>query len=526
MRAFVWIVVPLLAACGTSNFGATGRATGGEGEGEGEGEQLDDPGERDLGIEDAIGPGTSTPFDPAGANGLSMDDDGSLSLGGGVLVTDNSVIWVANSNEGTVSKVDTRTRLEVGRYWTDSTSGRGNPSRTTVNGHGDVVVSNRNTGVSTKILASDCPDSNGNGSIQTSTGRGDVLAWLADECIAWSTLVGAGARGSAVEERPVLDGGIHEYVWVGAYSTGVLHEVDGETGALTGRSVAGVTPYGAAMGPGGLLWTQAGQALASIDTTTLEKRTYPLPAGESWYGLTVDGAGRVWIGGSVARFDPATETWASPAAGVRGSGIAADGEGHVWTGSGTVYKIDAETLEHTTIQTGGSEYGWAVDFDGFVWGVNISHNTATVIDPADDSFVTVNPPFNYPYTYSDMTGFQLRNAVQTNGQYRHLTNACDGADTDWRSLSWDASTPAGTRVTFAVRTGDAPDSLAPAEPLVVAEAPADAAPIALGPILEATGVEPGPTLSITVTLERLDPEADTPVLRQLSVTHECPEHLQ
>lgn len=527
MRFTLWIIVPTIAACGTSSFGARDRATeGGEGEregGEGEGEQV---GEQVTGIEESTGAGTPAPFDPANANGLSMDDDGTLSLGGGRLVTDNTVIWVANSQEGTVSKLDTRTRLEVGRYWTDSTTGRGNPSRTTVNSHGDVVVSNRDTGISTKIRASDCPDLNGNGTTETSHGGGDVLGWGADECVAWSTLVGAGARGSAMEERPILDGGFHEYVWVGAYNEGVLHEIDGETGALTGRTVAGVTPYGAAMGPGGILWTQAGMALASIDTTTLEMHTFPLPAGESWYGLTVDGAGRVWIGGSVARFDPATETWASPDASVSGAGIAADADGHVWTGSGTIFKIDAETLEHTAITTGGSEYGWAVDFDGFVWGVNISHNTATVIDPSDDSFVTVSPPFNYPYTYSDMTGFQMRNAVQTNGTYRHLAAVCDGEDTSWGTLSWDVDAPAGTRVAFAIRTGAAPDALSPAEPLVVGAAPDDVPPIALGPALEAAGVTPGPVLTVTVTLERLDPEADTPRLRALTLTHECPERLQ
>jgi hypothetical protein len=527
MRAALWIIVPMLTACGTSGFGARARA-GEEGEGEGEGGEGEGEGPDllDRGIEESTGAGTDTPFDPANANGLSMEDDGTLSLGGGRLITENTVIWVANSQEGTVSKLDTRTRLEVGRYWTDSTTGGGNPSRTTVNSHGDVVVSNRNTGISTKILASDCPDLNGSGTIETSSGGGDVFGWGSDECIAWSTVVGAGARGSAVEERPILDGGFHEYVWVGAYSEGVLHEVDGETGALTGRSVGGVTPYGAAMGPGGILWTQAGQALASIDTTTLAMRTFPLPGGESWYGLTVDGAGRVWIGGSVARFDPATETWASPDASVRGAGIAADSEGHVWTGSGTIFKIDAETLEHTTIATGGSEYGWAVDFDGFVWGVNISHNTATVIDPSDDSFVLVSPPFNYPYTYSDMTGFQMRNAVQTNGQYRHLASACEGANVDWLSLSWDVDAPAGTRIVFAVRTGATADALFPAQPLVVAEAPGDDPPVALGPALEAAGVTPGTVLSVTATLERLDPEAETPRLRALTLVHECPESLQ
>ena len=43
-----------------------------------------------------------------------------------------------------------------------------------------------------------------------------------------------------------------------------------------------------------------------------------------------DGDGRVWIGGSVARFDPATETWGSPDASVRGAGIAPDNIKHLF----------------------------------------------------------------------------------------------------------------------------------------------------------------------------------------------------
>ncbi|MBI2897427.1 MAG: hypothetical protein HYY06_27965 [Deltaproteobacteria bacterium] len=526
----------LVAACdGSFGFSEAGGGGGGGGEGEGEGEGEggegegeagEGEGEWDPGVDEAVGAGTDSPFDPDAASGLSLDDDGTLSLGGGNVSVENTVIWVANSNQGTVSKLDTRTRVEMGRYWTDSSTGGGNPSRTTVNGHGDVVVSNRNSGVSTKVLASECPDSNGDGSITTSGGGGDVLGWGQDECIAWSSYVGQGARGSAIEERSELDGGFHEYVWIGAYSEGTMYEVDGETGVPTGRSVSGLTPYGAAMGPGGRLWTQAGQALASIDTTTLELHTYPLPGGESWYGLTVDGQGRIWIGGSVARFDPATETWDSPAQDVRGAGIAADGDGNIWTGGGTVFKIDADTLEYETISTGGSEYGWAVDFDGFAWGINIGHNSATVIDPDDNSFVTVSPPFSYPYTYSDMTGFQLRNAVASHGTYTHLATACDGDDVRWRTVAWEADTPAGTQLTVGVRTGAAPESLAPAEAILVATVPDDTSPVDIEGPLAAAGIEPGAYLGVVFTLERLDPDAESPVLRSITVTHECPDRLE
>ena len=80
-----------------------------------------------------------------------------------------SYIWVANSSEGTVSKIDTVTLEEVGRYKTHPSYG--DPSRTSVSLNGDVAVANRN----------------GNGSIDTSTGKNDVLEWDDEECRAWFT---------------------------------------------------------------------------------------------------------------------------------------------------------------------------------------------------------------------------------------------------------------------------------------------------------------------------------------------------
>jgi large repetitive protein len=53
-----------------------------------------------------------------------------------------SYIWVPNSNEGTVSKVDTRTGMEVARYRTSNLT-YSNPSRTIVDQNGSCWVANR-----------------------------------------------------------------------------------------------------------------------------------------------------------------------------------------------------------------------------------------------------------------------------------------------------------------------------------------------------------------------------------------------
>src|SRR5438874_478359 len=77
-----------------------------------------------------------TPFDTDedGSRGVVVDG-GQLSLGGtGGAGTAAPLIWVANSAEGTLSRIDTRTLVELARYATGPVTGPGtpDPSRTTV----------------------------------------------------------------------------------------------------------------------------------------------------------------------------------------------------------------------------------------------------------------------------------------------------------------------------------------------------------------------------------------------------------
>src|SRR5262249_3100522 len=89
-----------------------------------------------------------------------------------------------NSTQGTITKIDTQTVTEVGRFIVRPDS-NGNPSRTSVNLQGDVAVANRSGGV-TKIYAVEdrCQESNGQPGIQTSTDA-VFLPWGEEECVAW-----------------------------------------------------------------------------------------------------------------------------------------------------------------------------------------------------------------------------------------------------------------------------------------------------------------------------------------------------
>ena len=96
-----------------------------------------------------------------------------------------SFLWIANSGEDTVSKIDTKSGVELGRYRTRPEAG-GSPSRTSVNTADAVAVANRLGGVAAfHAQTSHCKETNGVPGIQTSSGPGDVRPWGEDECLIW-----------------------------------------------------------------------------------------------------------------------------------------------------------------------------------------------------------------------------------------------------------------------------------------------------------------------------------------------------
>ncbi|MBI2893645.1 MAG: hypothetical protein HYY06_08840 [Deltaproteobacteria bacterium] len=485
---------------------------------------------------DCIGIGCDDGFDPEadGAQSVILTDEGGITLGRTEGVR-NHVIWVANSGHGTVTKIDTRTRLETGRYVTGWGGAADSPSRTTVNPRGDVAVANRGAGGEvTKYLASDCPDVDGDGQVETSTGAADVYPFQQDECWAWTTAVGAGARGSAFEVRVQLDGGIEEYLWVGDYTHNDIHEIDSDTGALTGRTVGGLSPYGLALAPDHKLWTFGAGGLVSIDTDDLTTVTVPLPAGESWYGITADHLGRVWIGGTVARYDPAAGTWSSPGAHVCGGGIAVDAEGNAWVGEGATgwasyctrgaWRVDADTMEATDIPGAGG-HGWAIDFDGSAWSIEFVGTRAFVVDPDTLAVETVQPPFGSAYTYSDMTGFQLVNAVNPLGTYPHVVSACGTDPVHWGQLTWDADVPAETSITFRAKTADDVAGLAAATAIELGITPDADSPLSIDDAFTAAGVQSKNFLLVEATLLATGSE-NAPTLNSLQVSWSCPPVLE
>jgi DNA-binding beta-propeller fold protein YncE len=382
--------------------------------------------------------GTGTDGDGDGDTDGDADSDADADTDPGV----ESYIWIANTAEGTLSKVGTITAVEVARYITGPYGTANDPSRTSVNRHGDVVVTNRNPNLVsrpslTKFAASeeDCIDRNENGIIDTSTGPADVKPWLEDECMLWNTEFGppTGGRPTAWDGQEDPDTGLGGHVWVATCSWGMgantVYRLDGDTGQILAEGPApGGCPYGGAVDGNGDFWyvnNFTSPRVVQVDQTTLMTAEYPMALTSGSYGIAIDADGRIWTDGglSVRRFDPddLSEVTTPIGAGcpactmLRGIAVGrAKSAGFVWVAdsSGNIVKIDqASGAFVKAILVGTPDtIGVAIDFEGYVWAVSQGANSAYKIDPQTETFDTV-PIGTGPYTYSDMTGVQLENVV-------------------------------------------------------------------------------------------------------------------
>lgn len=371
-----------------------------------------------------------------------VPDAGGNGCGGGMGDLDFSYIWVANSSQNAVSKINTQTMIEEGRYLVHP--GNGNPSRTTVSLSGDVAIANRNGGI-TKVYANpdDCNEAtNGMAGLQTSIDA-NFLPWGQDDCVAWHTPMAYTTQRPVAWSpgtfNPATCGYEGQMVWTASAQANVSGSVvvtvlDGETGAVDSEvpipeiAIGYFGPYGAAFDTNGDFWfvdsgnDGATQELVRVDAVTLDYDIWMTPAINP-YGFTVDTQGRPWIAGyagGIARFDPVTETFDVNNS-VTGLGIQEDANGIMWMAhypwdTERVIAIDRDSMNVVNeINLPGASLakGVSIDFYGYVWVVD-QGTSAFRIDPVSESF-DVFTGLVGPYTYSDMTGWGLSSVTNPEG---------------------------------------------------------------------------------------------------------------
>jgi hypothetical protein len=419
-------------------------------------------------------------------------------------------IWVSLSQRCTIAKINTLTGAIQGEYRTISDDAACyQSSRTTVALDGSVWVGHRGPGGVTHVglvELNQCVDRNGNGTIETSTGYGDVKLWpgssslaadAQDECILHH--VDTDALGMSDSRHMSIDK--NNKLWVGDFAGGHhFVRVNGTTAAVeTPVRTFDCGGYGGLIDKNGVIWSANGGANGllrwnpDVPDSADNPRCIDIPV----YGLAIDPNGFVWAGqlsgDAVRKVSPDGNTILGPF--VHGSdsaqGLAADANGDIWVssslfcGSGCTIghlKNDGTFVGNVDNPTGAGSTGVAIDAAGKVWSTNLNSNTATRIDPSAGPIgldgvthvgavdLTVDfpatpcpsPPATvqnctpFPYNYSDMTGAQLI-GVTGQGSWT-VTQDGGAAGTAWGMVTWNTepqgNVPAGASIKVEARTAD------------------------------------------------------------------------
>lgn len=428
---------------------------------------------------------TDADFDLGAANNVVHSTPDQLQLDD--TTTAFPFIWVALSARGTIAKIDTVTGAVLGEYSTTSDGDDGhNPSRTTVANDGSVWAGNRNQSSVIHVgnlEAGGCVDRNGNGTIETSTGYGDVLPWpggafaasapvtdAADECILHSVDTapnGYDARHLSVD----ADGN----VWVGAFVTDDFSSHDfqllnGSTGAIMRSVVMPCGGYGGLIDGNGVLWSSTSGSLLRWDPASDPSTAQCLNLGI--YGLAFDSTNHIWAStlgeGVVYKVAPDGLSSQSFPQGVPSAqGLAVDANDDVWI-SNSLFEFSNSiahlkndgSLVGVVTGAGGGSTGVSVDAAGKIWTANINSSDATRIDPTAGPLgpdgvtrvgafdLTVPLPGADPYNYSDMTGSTLSGKPTTGTWSVVYDSAEEGAE--WGTVDWTADVPGDGALTVRV----------------------------------------------------------------------------
>lgn len=171
-------------------------------------------------------------------------------------------IWVANSGENTISKINSETGKEEARYYTGPKSTE-NPSRTAMDKNGDIWVANRGGSKNVIKIISDhsrCLNNrDGNSSLNTSidannngkidiVGAQELKSWGTDECV----VINTSANSNGIWALAIDNQG---YIWAGEESGYKYHKLNPDTGVELKTLSVNYRPFGAIIGNDGFLWS-------------------------------------------------------------------------------------------------------------------------------------------------------------------------------------------------------------------------------------------------------------------------------
>lgn len=464
---------------------------------------------------------------------------------------ESQTVWVPNTGDGTVSKIDALRSVETARYATG-----GAPERVAVDHNGDAwVLATSFDAVSTLTkLAGDrsaCVDRDGDG-VWTSRGPDDVLALGADECVLFTREVGEPgevARSLSVDGARTPDGILGGDVWVGMERGARVIEFDGQTGEpLRVVATPDVAPYASVFDPWGILWlldrdgvvarVDPGTKPVSLDLIEVPLSCYALESLASDRGgvLTMTGASceRVMV------YDPARGRWDD----VKTDGVltprgvaALDDASWVVHMSGELSRVSRDPLEieatyslanasrtpieSTAIGADSSGRLWVVSARGGPRGTGV----VTRFDPDREKVGAQIPVGRLPRGQGDLTGFQQLGEFAPEGVASHVFTGCGplermpdpdhvGPPSEWRRIHVAATIGAGGSVLVEARRADTRSDLADEPFVVIGELPEDESPFDVA--FEAGGV-----VEVRLTL-RVAGRIGAPRIARVGLEWRCP----
>ena len=475
-------------------------------------------------------------------NGVILDQ-GDLTLSEYASLT--PYLWAASQTDSTVTLINTQTREQLARYLVSANEGSEQPMSVSVLpwagaviAVGDSVGEWSRGNKMTRISYAPCPDTDHDGQVRTSAGYDDMLEFGGDDCVMWSKTYDFSFRVVTWETRDVLDGR-EDYMWVGGSDDNNVYELDAD-GDLTGRQVQlTIPPSGLVITPQGELavaaeWPTSGMAI--IDTTTLDKREFATNDGEKLCSIATDVEGNIWIPN-----DLGSQVWVRETEEVieipECHGTVAAIERGAYFGGWCQHRISHRFLnDDASGVIGGAEYDYALPGSNEfpypsvsvleeVFVLDPGSNGVYLLDPDTGELDTIADNIQNPGTCGDPTGVTNQRSVGAAGTYTHLFQGCPEGQgpTQFSHLVYDAETPVGTSVTFAVRVADSVETLAAAPSVSIGSAPRDESPITIGDSFGGASPE-GNILELRMTLT---PSQDTvPRVHSVTLGYACAEIIE
>jgi hypothetical protein len=418
------------------------------------------------------------------SNGISIEQNSIEENQDYIELTERSetfnYLWVANSGESTISKIDTQTSKEIARYATGPlypTSGE-NPSRTAVDKDGNVWVGNRLGNHDVVKIAGyneSCIDKNNDGIITTSKDvnnngqidASEILPWGTDECVLLSKNYWPGLDATTEVGPRSLAMDANNYLWVGIWNSTKYYKID-SNGTLIAElpPLASSNAYGAAAGKDNILWSNdVYLGLTKINVISNSRiTTYPISSfgcapGHCFYAIAADKNNNVWLtnwmNGTLQKFNANTgtiTTYNLPGAGISASirGVTVSHDNYIWVTNyfnGEVIKMNSagNVMCHVNTSAGyNSLAGIAEDGEGNIWAIggwgSLISDSVWKINPINCQIIKRVPVGKSPYTYSDATGNLVKQFIKE-GYWEVTIGKSDyGPIINWSNISWTETT--------------------------------------------------------------------------------------